>query len=136
MWTQQVRTLIYRALSLTAVETGAVFKNVNRVGFRRLHPTELPRVGQTARTRIRRQAGRSSKLLSMGSRLVNEMPPDVQQAILREQSVLGLIQTLAQDRNLPTMPQDQVRPLTAAQTAGRFLEGIGATRNKTGDGST
>jgi hypothetical protein len=132
---QPVRLLIYPALTLTADETGAVFKNVSKKGYRRMHPTELPKLGRAARSRIRRQAGRSTKFIAMGSGRLNDIPPDAQQAILRELSVLGLIQTLAQDRNLPTVEDGEVRPMTAAQTAQQFLDGIGTERKKKVDGS-
>jgi hypothetical protein len=95
----------------------------------------VPADRQSAPRPHRSEQARSTKYISMGSRLLNDIPLDVQQALLREQSALGLIQALAQDRNLPKIAEGEVRPMTAAQTAQQFLDGIGTERRKKVDGS-
>ena len=44
-----------------------------------------------------------------------------------ELSALGLLEHIARDRSLPSIPEDDSRPLSVAATAKDFMAKIGAT---------
>ena len=123
---QSVRHIFYSAARLAEREAGVVLACEIGRGYRRLAPVEMPMVGQTARARgrgIHRRGGRS---IAAGIRGANGIPPDIFRKILAEQSVLGVLAEMGQDRRLPKIPEGETRPLSVAATTKVFLEAIGA----------
>jgi hypothetical protein len=85
----------------------------------------MPKLGQTARARIRGHARRGAKAIGAGLRFANDMPADALRSALAEQSTLGLLEHIARDRNIPTMPEVATKPLSYAEAAKAFLGKIG-----------
>ena len=120
---QPVRYLIYTAMKVTQGDTGAVFETVRKVGYRRLPIEEIPKVGQTARSRIRRVARRSVAAMSDALTHANDVPPATRQRIYQEQSQIGLLQHIA-GRKIRE-PLDAPLPIArAAEVLMRHLNGV------------
>ena len=96
-------------------------------GYRRLKPEEIITIGQTARARIRGTARRGARSIAAGVSGANDIAAPVQRAILAEQTALGLLEHMARDKNLPTVPETENRPLPVAVAAKEFLRSIGGT---------
>lgn len=122
------RFLIYRAQNVAATETGAQFKTIHKTGYQRLHSNELVKIGQSARHRIKNTAKRANSGISAGLRVANDLSPSEMNAILREQTVLGLHEHLAMDKNMPEVPEEEKRPLTPGQAAAIMLAKMGMTK--------
>lgn len=120
------RHLMYSAFRHVEAESGAVFASVRGVGYRRMQPDEIVKIGQTARSRIRRTARRGIKTMSAGVAGANDLSDADKRKVLAEQSSLGLLEHIARERSLPTVPTTDTRPLPVAETARAFLELIGA----------
>lgn len=121
------RHLLYSAIRIVERDIGAVFSSVRGVGYRRIQPDELHKVGQTARARIRSQARRGFRTISNGLAKANNIAPPALREALREQSVLGLVEHTAKDRNRPDVADGAMRPLPVAEVAREFLKKMGAT---------
>lgn len=117
---------LYAAIRIVERETGAVFGCERGKGYRRLKADELVKIGQTARSRIRRTARKGSRSLAAGVMGINDLSPATTRKVLAEQSSLGLLEHLARDRNLPNISESETRPLPVAVTAREFLNAIGA----------
>lgn len=122
---KQVRYLIYRALDAIEKQSGAKFKTVYNVGYQRLKNDELIKIGQTARRRVRGVAKRANKGMDAAMRVANDLTPEQTNALLREQSSLGLIEHFSRDKNLPKIDMTEKRPLTPGQATRQFLEDVG-----------
>ena len=121
------RHLLYSAFRLVERENGAVFATERGQGYRRLKPEEIITIGQTARARIRGTARRGARSIAAGVSGANDIAAPVQRAILAEQTALGLLEHMARDKNLPTVPETENRPLPVAVAAKEFLRAIGGT---------
>lgn len=121
------RHILYSGLNVAERENGACFASVRSVGYRRLAPEEIVKVGQTARSRIRGYARRGSRTLRQGMTGANDLTPEAQRQTAAELSALGLLEHIARDKSLPTIPEEDTRPLSVAATAKAFLQKIGAT---------
>lgn len=121
------RHLLYRAIRIMEREQGAVFACVRKEGYRRMAADEIVKIGQTARSRIRRTARRGQKSIAAGISGANDLSNEARVKLLQEQSALGLLEHLSRDRSLPQIPEQVTRPLPVAQTAREFLKAIGAT---------
>lgn len=124
-----VRHYIYAAMELANREVGATFKTVHKQGYQRLRTDELTAIGQSIRKKVRRQTRRGNKQINAALRHANDVTPEQHRAILREQSVLGLLEDVARDKSLPQM-ENEVQPLTPAQTARQFLERMGVVKRE------
>lgn len=122
----EFRHIVYAAMRAAERESGAVFASERGKGYRRLPPDEIVRVGQTARSRIRRTARSGVRSLVAGSAGANDLSPEMTRRILAEQSTLGLLEHIARDKNLAPMPEAANRPLPLAVAAKEFLRTIGA----------
>lgn len=120
------RHVLHTALRVAERETGACFASVRGVGYRRLAPEEIVKVGQTARARIRGYARRGRRTIQAGLAGANDLTPETQRQTAAELSSLGLLEHIARDRSLPAISETDVRPLTVADTAKAFMEKIGA----------
>lgn len=120
------RHYLYSAFKHVEAENGAVFASVRGIGYRRMQPDEIVKIGQTARSRIRRTARRGIKSMTAGIAGANDLSDIDKRKVLAEQSSLGLLEHIARERSLPTVPPTETRPLPVATTARAFLEAIGA----------
>jgi hypothetical protein len=120
------RYLLYRAIFVVERENGAVFASVRRVGYKRVVPDDLHKIGQTARARIRSQARRGFRTISNGLAKANDISPPALREALREQSILGLIEHTAKDRSKPDVAEGATHPLPVAEVARDFLRKMGA----------
>ena len=123
---RQCRHLLYSAIRVMERDHCAVFASVRGEGYRRMASDEIVKIGQTARSRIRRTARRGSKSIAAGMAGANDLSNEARIKLLAEQSALGVLEHLARDKSLPTMPQDATRPLPVAVSAREFLKAIGA----------
>jgi hypothetical protein len=101
---RDIRDCRYVAMSAMRVaerETGAIFASVRRVGYRRLTVDEFAEIGMTARAHIRRKAKSSARAMGAAMTRVNDMTDEQRRKVVREQSTLGLMAHLAQDRAMP-----------------------------------
>lgn len=121
------RHLLYSAIRVIERNEGAVFACIRKEGYRRMASSEIAKIGQTARSRIRRTARRGQKSIAAGIAGANDLTNEARVKLLQEQSALGLLEHLARDRSLPQIPEQVTRPLPVAQTAREFLKAIGAT---------
>jgi hypothetical protein len=119
------RWLLYSALHVIERESGAVFATERRIGYRRLAPEEIVKIGQTARAHIRRTARAGARTISAGVAGANDLTPEMARQILAEQSALGLLEHVARDRNLPAVAETETRPLSVAATAREFFKRMG-----------
>jgi hypothetical protein len=124
---QVCRHLLYRAIYIVERDNGAVFASIRRVGYKRVVPDDLHKIGQTARARIRSQARRGFRTISNGIAKANDISPPALREALREQSILGLVEHTAKDRNRPDVAEGATRPLPVAEVAREFLKKMGAT---------
>jgi hypothetical protein len=124
-----LRHLIYAAMRVAERESGAVFASERGKGYRRLAPTEIVRIGATARARIRGVARRGKRSISAGVIGANDLGDEDRRKILAEQSALGLLEHVARDRSLPVLTPDDSRPLPVAQAARSFMRHIGALKD-------
>lgn len=120
------RYLFYGAQKIAQRESGAVFATERGMGYRRLTTEEIHTLGQTARARIRGTSRRAVKSITQGIAGSNDIDPVVHRKILSEQSVLGLLEHIARDKNLPPISEKETRPLSVAVTAKAFLRSIGS----------
>lgn len=126
---RDIRDCRYVALSAMRVaerETGAVFASVRRIGYRRLTVDEFAEIGMTARARIRRTARSSARAMGAAMTRVNDMTDEQRRNVIREQSALGLLAHLAQDRSMPKIPDDvkQTQPIAITMRAAMAALGI------------
>ena len=121
----QCRHLLYSALHHVERENGSVWALIRGKGYRRMEPDEIPKIGQTARARIRRTARRGIRSMEAGILGANDLSNETRRKILAEQSVLGLMEHLARERSLPSIGDDESKPLPIATTAKSFLQAIG-----------
>lgn len=132
---RRARWYLYSAMHIAERESGAVFATERGMGYRRLIADEIVKIGQTSRARIRRQARRGNRSISAGVAGVNDLKPETLRRILAEQSSLGLLEHIARDKNLPTVSEQDIRPLPVASAAKEFLRIIGARmREERNDG--
>lgn len=124
------RSLLYSAMKRVERESGVVFACVRTVGYRRLTSTELVKIGQTARSKIRRTARKGAKTIKYGAEKANDISDQDRLRLLSEQSALGLLEHMARDKFLPEVPKDEMKPLPIAVTARAFLESIGAIKQE------
>jgi hypothetical protein len=108
------RWVILAGMRVALRESGAAFAAVRGVGYRRLTAEELPSLGSTARTRIRRIASRGQKALEESARSFNDLPENTKRDVLKEQTALGMIAMLSRDKSLPATPDNADRPLPPA----------------------
>lgn len=120
------RAIIYSAMKVAQRESGALWKRVTRVGYCRLTSDEIPDVGQTARVGIRKKAHRSQKSILAAISVVNDLKPEVHRRSLIEMGVLGTLEHLSRDRNLPTLSEKATLPPSAAETARQLLQSLGS----------
>jgi len=124
---KRCRHILYRAMRVAERESGAVFASERGIGYRRLAPDEIVKIGQTARSRIRSSARRGRRSIQAGIAGANDISPNSQRQVSAELSALGLLEHIARDRSLPPIPEDDSRPLSVAATAKAFMLKIGAT---------
>jgi len=120
-----VRYIALAALRVAERETGAVFATIRCVGYRRLTSDEFYQIGSTARARIRKVSKRSNRAMSAAMEGTNDMDPAARMAVLREQSMLGLLAHLSQDRHAPKLAPDADRPQPLAITMRGALAAMG-----------
>lgn len=120
-----VRYIAVSALRVAERETGAVFATVRRVGYRRLTSDEFHQIGSTARARIRKVSNRSNRSMTAAMERTNDMDPADRLAVLREQSTLGLVAHLSQDKQAPALVHGTTRPQPLAVTMRGALEALG-----------
>jgi hypothetical protein len=123
--TENTRYLIYGAMRVTQREAGAIFANDRGKGYVRLSPDDAHKVGNTARSRVRRIARHATKQISAALARANAVAPESQRKANAELSALGLLEHVAKDRHVVPAETDEA-PTPVAITARRFLERIGA----------
>lgn len=122
---QRRRYLVPAALKLVARESGAIFANVRKIGYKRLPPAEVHQVGINARRRVRNTSKRASETIVTVVAKANDMTNDEMKQALREVTVLDLLRFLATDKIVRALPEsnkpEPVAKTMAAVTA--FLNG-------------
>jgi len=117
----QCRYLLVSAQRIAAREYGAVFASERRVGYVRLTTDQLPGVGSTARTRVRRTARKAAKLIRFGADRANVIEPEAQRKMNAELSSLALIEHIATDKAATPVPAHDTRAEPVAVTARRLF---------------
>lgn len=117
----RVRGVFYSASRITARESGAVFKVVRGVGYERIRPDELHKVGQRARVAIRRKARAGSRTITYGLAGANSIDPKAMARIMTEQASLGVLEHLARDRNLPKIDESSLKAPSVTDAAKELL---------------
>lgn len=123
---REVRYLVLSAMRRAVRDHGAAFGNERKVGYRRLAPNEAPKVGSTARAKIRRTARQSFKTISAMTAGANDLTDADKRAAAREQSTLGLIAHLSRNSAMPEATES-TKPEPVAITARRALEKMGSS---------
>lgn len=119
----QNRTKMLSARKMALRETGVVFVSVRGKGISRIPRERIAAdVGGSGRKRIRSTARTTNQALNYATAKINDFPDAERIKVLREQSVLGLLEYLARDRQLPPINNGETRPLTYAQTAKLVLD--------------
>jgi hypothetical protein len=120
------RYLLKRAADLLNAETGAVFENVRRVGYKRLEIGSVATIGANARRSIGRKAARASKRLARAASRANDVPQHVALDINRELSMLGLLKTAASTKVSVEVGKDMTpaAPMPIAKVAERLIAAL------------
>lgn len=103
------RHLVYRAMEAMNKDSGAAFATVYRVGWRRMHPSEVASVGRTARGRIRRMAARATSTMTSVMEKANDLDDRQIDNISREIGALAMLRHLARQRVVDKLPVIPVR---------------------------
>lgn len=120
------RHLLYSALRVMERDKGIAFACERGKGYRQLASDEIVKVGQTARSRIRKTARRGIRTMSAAMAGANDLTDDMRRKVLSEQSALGLMEHLSREKSLPVVGTEESRPLPVATVARQFMAGIGA----------
>lgn len=123
---RDVRYIVHSAQRIVARDHGAVFGNERKIGYTRLTTDQLPHVGSTARSRVRRSARKASRLIRYGSDRANIIEPEMQRRLNAELSSLALIEHVATDKAAAPVPAHDTRPEPVAVTARRLFKEIAA----------
>jgi len=121
------RYLLLKARDRVEREDGALFVSVFRTGIKRLPVASYASVGKGTRKAIRRKAARASRRMANGLEHANEAPGEVVRAVLKEQSVLGLIQYASRDSTMKKMLNDEAitAPTPLAVAARGLMTALG-----------
>lgn len=122
---QACRYLAASAMRAANREAGAIFANVKREGYKRLHPSEAHTIGHTTRRMIRARSARAIRTINTAISMANDVPDAARLRATAEASALGLIQHIARDSSVP-IPESADKPVPVAMVARQFLERIGA----------
>ena len=124
---ERARYLVYAALRIINADAGALFGTVRGVGYQRLRTDEIKDVGATARRVIRRKTRLAQKQMTAAAGQSNSVTPDERREIMREISVLGMIEHMSQDKNRDAIMVDGQNPVPyaiASQQMAAFLSKI------------
>lgn len=122
--------LLQRALKRENEESGALFVNVFRQGYRRVSAAEAGSVTAKAHGTIRRKARRTAKTVRNAVSRTNDLPAPVAKQLSGDLARLGMIEFLttrkaadAVEREQPDA--DQVSPSPAAKTMAGMRKALG-----------
>lgn len=102
--------LVLAALKRVNAESGANFKNIRTVGYKRLPSSMAHVIGKEGRAKIRRVSSRASDAITNTLAKANDITNDDRLKAFREQVSLGLLQHMARDRNLPAVSEETPPP--------------------------
>jgi len=115
------RHLLVSARRIAARDYGAVFGSERGAGYVRLTINQLPGIGSTARTRVRRVARMGAKFIRFGADRANIVEPETQRKLNSELSSLALIEHIATDKAATPVPAHDTRVEPVAVTARRLF---------------
>lgn len=119
--------LLMRARKVVNDEHGIVFETLIRVGLRRLPADETHKVGEVARSRIRRTARNANRVISNVLRTANDISNEERLRLIAEQSTLGLLEIASKDRAMVKPEPDATQPASYASAAQALLSYLHGT---------
>jgi len=91
------RYLLFAAMRQLNTDSGAIFGNVVRVGYKRLAATETGLIGSNARRKMRHTARNASKTMANSLNRANDLPADVQRKVVAEIATMSMIAHLTKE---------------------------------------
>jgi hypothetical protein len=121
------RYLALRGMAIANRETGAIYGNIIRAGYRRLPAQDAHMLGAHARGRFRRTAKRTSAAIVAAVSNANDMPDDARRRAYAEVNAMALVRHIAADKQVAAAaPEAEAKAEPIAIVMRRFALAIGA----------